>query len=204
MKLIFLGPPGSGKGTQAKMLAKALGIAHISMGDILREAIKNGTEVGSLAKQYLSRGALVPDEVVNEIARQAIEKHKEKGFVLDGYPRTVKQGEFVNGITGIDKVIYIDVPKDEIVKRLAGRLSCRKCGAVYHAMGNPPKKAGVCDVCGSELYTRDDDREETIKARFEVYEKETEPLVKFYGAKVSKIDGLGDLARVENKIRSSL
>ncbi|MCX5749403.1 MAG: adenylate kinase [Candidatus Saganbacteria bacterium] len=204
MKLIFLGPPGSGKGTQSSVVAKDLGIAHISMGDILREAIKEGTETGRLAKQYLSRGALVPDEVVNEIARQAIDKEKEKGFVLDGYPRTVKQAEFVKGIAGIDRVIYIDIPQDEIVRRLEGRRSCKKCGAVYHVEKNAPKKEGICDNCGSQLYIRDDDREETIKKRFEIYEKETAPLVKYYAGAVKKVDGVGDLTVILERIRSSL
>ena len=204
MKLIFLGPPGSGKGTQAKMIAADLKISHISMGDILRKAIKDGTEVGKLAESYLKKGALVPDDVVNEIARQAVEQLK--GFLLDGYPRTVYQAEFLQKHVGIDKVVYIDVPKDAIVKRLTGRLSCKNCGAVYQVSSNPPKKQGICDACGSELYIRNDDKEETIIKRFEVYEKETSKLIEFYRAKgiLVDVDGNGSLDEVYKRIKAYL
>jgi len=204
MKLIFLGPPGSGKGTQAKMIAEQFSLAHISMGDILRQEIKEETEVGKEASSYLKNGLLVPDDVVNKMAAKAVERSAEKGFVLDGYPRTKYQAEFLSKVTAIDKVIYIDVPQEEIVKRLTGRLSCRKCGAVYHAEHKPPKKAGVCDVCGGELYTRDDDKKETIVKRFEVYNSETRPLVDYYGAKVAKINGTGGLNEVLERIKTSL
>ncbi len=204
MKMIFMGPPGSGKGTQSKVIAKDLGIAHISMGDILREAIKNETEVGKKAAQYLKEGKLVPDEVVNEIAKEAIKKNAEKGFVLDGYPRTVKQAQFVASVTGIDKVIYIDVAESEIVKRLTGRRSCKNCGAVYHVKEKTPLKDGICDVCGGGLYIRNDDKEETIKTRFEVYEKETSPLIDFYKDITAKINGVGKLEDVLGRIKAKL
>ncbi len=204
MKLIFLGPPGSGKGTQAKTVADLKGVKHVSMGDILREAIRTGTETGKLAEKYLKDGKLVPDEVVNELARQVIVANQEKGFLLDGYPRTVQQAKFVAGITQIDKVVYIDVPKSEIVKRLAGRLSCKNCGAVYNVSQKPPKIDNKCDVCGKDLYMRDDDKEETVAKRFEIYEKETFPLLEFYKDKVAKIDGVGALDKVFERIKSAL
>lgn len=204
MKMLFLGPPGSGKGTQAKMLAESKKIIHLSMGDMLREAIKSGSEAGKKLENYLKKGLLVPDDVVNGIVKDFIEKNSGKGFILDGYPRTVSQAKFLSGITDIDSVIYIDVQKEEIVKRLSGRISCKKCGAVYHMTNNPPKKAVICDVCGGELYTRDDDKEETIKKRFEVYEKETSPLISFYSGRVKKINGTGSVKKVfEDVIRAA-
>ncbi len=204
MKLIFLGPPGSGKGTQAKVIAQDYSIAHISMGDILRESIKNGTEVGKKAESFIKQGLLVPDEVVNEIARQAIEKNAEKGFVLDGYPRTVAQAEFIAGFVNIDRVIYIDVPLSELEGRLTGRLSCKNCGSVFHIKSKPPKSGNLCDNCSNELYVREDDKPETIRRRYTVYEKETSPLVDFYSAKTVKINGVGPLETVLASIKKSL
>ncbi len=204
MNLIFLGPPGSGKGTQAAMLAGELGLSHISMGDILRQEIKQETEIGKEAASYLKNGALVPDDVVNKIALKAVEGASGNGFLLDGYPRTRYQAEFLAGKTAIDKVIYIDVPQTEVVKRLSGRLVCRNCSAVYHVKSKPPKTSGLCDACGGELYVRNDDKEETIVKRFEVYEKETEPLVKYYGDKLVRIEGTGDLKQVFASIKRSL
>ena len=204
MKLIFLGPPGSGKGTQAKEIAKEYSIAHISMGDILRDSIKKGTDVGKKAESFIKQGLLVPDEVVNEIARQAIEKEKSRGFVLDGYPRTVAQAEFIKQHVDIEKVIYIDVPLDEITRRLSGRLSCKSCGAVFHEVSKKPKENNICDVCGSALYVREDDKPETIKRRFEVYEKETSPLVDFYKSAIVKINGVGALDLILADIKKNL
>jgi adenylate kinase len=204
MNLIFLGPPGSGKGTQASMLAVELGLSHISMGDILRQEIKQETEVGKEAASFLKNGQLVPDDVVNKIAIKAVGKSGLKGFLLDGYPRTKYQAEFLGKNTKIDKVVYIDVPKDDIVKRLSGRIVCKACGAVYHVKTKPPKQNGICDACGGELYVRNDDKEETILKRFEVYAKETEPLVKYYGDRLVKIDGAGTLQDVFSSIKSSL
>ncbi|MFA5104160.1 MAG: adenylate kinase [Candidatus Margulisiibacteriota bacterium] len=204
MNLIFLGPPGSGKGTQASMLAKELGLSHISMGDILRQEIKQETEVGKEASSYLKSGLLVPDDVVNKIALKAVERSGKKGFLLDGYPRTKYQAEFLGKNTTIDKVVYIDVPKDEIVKRLSGRMVCRSCGAVYHVKNKAPKKESVCDVCGGELYVRNDDKEETILKRFEVYARETEPLIKYYSDKLVKIDGAAGPEDVFSSIKRSL
>ena len=205
MKIIFLGPPGSGKGTQAKMMAKEFGIPHISLGDILREEIKNGTEIGNKAKQFLDSGRLVPDDIVNEIAFLAL-RCLEKGFVLDGYPRTIYQAEFLKDVTDIDKVIYIDVQKEEIVKRLGGRRNCKNCGAVYHIVNNPPKQENKCDVCGGVLYIREDDKEETIEKRFEIYQKETNPLIEYYKGqgKLVEVDGTQAIERVSADLLAAL
>jgi adenylate kinase len=204
MNLIFLGPPGSGKGTQAAMLAGEMGLSHISMGDILRQEIKQETEVGKEAASYLKNGLLVPDDVVNKIALKAVAGSGQKGFLLDGYPRTQYQAEFLSGNTNIDKVVYIDVPKEDIVKRLSGRLVCRGCSAVYHVTNNPPKNQGVCDACGGELYTRNDDKEETIIKRFEVYAKETAPLIEYYKDRLVRVDGTGGLKEVFASIKKVL
>ena len=204
MNLIFLGPPGSGKGTQASMLAGELGLSHISMGDILRQEIKQETEVGKEASSFLKNGQLVPDDVVNKIALKAVERSGKKDFLLDGYPRTKYQAEFLGKNTEIGKVVYIDVPKAEIVKRLSGRMVCKGCSAVYHVKNKPPKKEGVCDACGGELFVRNDDKEETILKRFEVYAKETEPLIKYYSDKLVRIDGAGSQKEVFSSIKRSL
>ncbi len=204
MNIIFLGPPGSGKGTQAAMLAEDLSLSHISMGDILRKEIKEQTPIGKEASSYINKGLLVPDDVVNKIALKAIEKKKKNGFLLDGYPRTLYQAQFLAGKVQIEKVIYLDVPKEVIVKRLSGRLVCKSCGAVYHKLNNPPKIENICDQCGGQLYVRDDDKEETIIKRFEVYNKETEPLLDFYKDKLIKIDGSKNLEEVYSSIKKSL
>ncbi len=203
-KLLFLGPPGGGKGTQAKMLATELKIAHISMGDILREAIKNQTEVGKKAADFINKGMLVPDDVVNEIAKEAITANAKKGFILDGYPRTVSQAKFISDFVKLDKVVYIDVPRQEIVKRLSGRRSCKSCGSVYHIVTKRPKVEDVCDSCGGSLYIRPDDNEVTINKRFDVYESETSPLIKHYSDILVKINGVGELRSILDSIRSAI
>ena len=204
-KLIFLGPPGSGKGTQAKDVAEKLDIAHISMGDILRQAIKDKTGAGVKAEAHLKAGTLVPDDLVNEIAKDAAAKNSA-GFILDGYPRTIYQAEFLSGFLTIDRVVYIDVPNEQLIKRLAGRLSCKNCGRVYHLTANPPRKNGRCDFCGSELYTRNDDKEETVIKRLEVYEKETSVLVDYYTKKglLVKINGVGTRDEVRKRIDAAI
>lgn len=194
MNIIMLGPPGAGKGTQAKMLVEEFGIPQISTGDMLRAAVAEGTELGKKAKEYMDKGQLVPDEVVIGIVRERLSKPDcEKGFILDGFPRTVPQAEALDKILQemgkkIDYVINIVVPDEEILKRLTGRRTCRKCGAMYHVVFNPPKKEGVCDKCGGELYQRDDDKEETIRKRLEVYKAQTEPLVDYYKKKGVLVD----------------
>ncbi|MDI7251889.1 MAG: adenylate kinase, partial [Actinomycetota bacterium] len=171
--LILLGPPGAGKGTQAEKISELYGIPHISTGDIFRDNLKRGTELGLKAKEYMDRGELVPDEVVIGIVRGRLaEPDCEKGFVLDGFPRTVAQADALKEmLAGLGKSIHhvlnIQVPDETVVERLTARRTCRSCGAVYHLKFNPPREDGKCDVCGGELYVRDDDREETVRARLE-------------------------------------
>jgi adenylate kinase len=194
---VLLGPPGSGKGTQAKLLAPKLGMPHISLGDLLREAVRNKTEVGLIAKGYLEAGKLVPDEVAIKIAEEAMTKPECKGgFVVDGFPRTVEQAKLFDKLLeklkfNIKKVLYIDIPLAEILKRLTGRRSCRECGAVYHVAFNPPKVPGKCDTCGGELFQRHDDTDDVIKVRYQVYESQTFPLIDYYKktGKIVNIDG---------------
>lgn len=186
MILIFLGPPGSGKGTQAKQLADKLGFPHIALGDILRESIRLGDEVGLLAKGFVEAGKLVPDEVTIRITRERIGKPDcQRGFILDGFPRSMNQAQALDEtLKGADyRVVYFEVPLQNVIERNAGRWSCPNCGAVYHVKFNPPKAAGICDRCGEKLYQRKDDNEEVIKTRFVVYEQQTTPLIEYYSKK---------------------
>jgi adenylate kinase len=208
MDLILLGPPGSGKGTQAKKMVERYHIPQISTGDILRAALKEKTRLGLEAKQYMDQGRLVPDEVVVGIVRDRLKAPDCRGgFILDGFPRTVPQAEAL-GVTlqtmkrGIDHVISIEVDKEELLKRLGGRRTCRSCGAMYHLMFDPPKKEGVCDKCGGELYQRDDDHEKTIRARLKVYDEQTAPLIAYYRGKglLHSIDGVGEVGEIFQKI----
>lgn len=209
---ILLGAPGSGKGTQAKMLAPKLKVPHISLGDILREAVRNQTKVGLLAKSYIEGGKLVPDEVVLQVAAEAIKQPNcANGVVVDGFPRTLIQAKMFDDLLktigfNIKKAIYIDMPLPEILKRLTGRRSCKKCGAVYHILFNKPKKDGVCDICGGELYQRADDTDATIKVRFDVYEKETAPLVDYYkkAGKLVTVDGSKIMSEVFESISKAV
>ncbi len=208
MRLILLGPPGAGKGTQAKRLIERYGIPQISTGDILRAAVREGTELGKKAKQYMDAGQLVPDEVVIGIIRERLkEADCAKGFILDGFPRTVPQAEALKGVLSdlgqaLDHVVSIEVPDEDLVERLTGRRTCRTCGAMYHVKFNPPKQEGVCDKCGGELYQRDDDREETIRARLKVYHDQTAPLVEFYTKEglLRRIDGVGSVDEIYGRI----
>lgn len=212
MNLIMLGPPGSGKGTQAKRLTERFGIPQISTGDILREAVKEGTPLGKEAKRYMDEGKLVPDEVVVGIVRERLkEPDCEKGFILDGFPRTVAQAEALDRILEemgrkIDHVIDIEVSEDELLKRLTGRRTCKRCGAMYHIIFNPPKRDGICDQCGGELYQRDDDREETIKARLKVYREQTAPLIDYYEKRglLRRIEGSGKIDEIEERILKAI
>jgi adenylate kinase len=198
MIILFLGAPGAGKGTQASIIAKKLGIPHISTGDIFREAVSKGTELGKKAKEYMDRGELVPDEIVIGIVKERIVADDCKnGFVLDGFPRTVAQAEALDQVLSeidrkIDYVLNIVVSEDEVVKRLTGRRTCKNCGAVYHVIFNPPQKEGVCDVCGGELYQRDDDKEETVRNRLRVYFEKTAPLIDYYRNKGVLVDINGE------------
>ena len=197
MNLILLGPPGAGKGTQAAKIVEKYNIPHISTGDIFRENIKNGTELGKRAQEYMNKGQLVPDELVVEIATDRLSKDDCKdGFLLDGFPRTVFQAEELDRFmekmgSKIDHVLDIDVDRDELMVRLTGRRVCKKCGASFHVVNIPPKKEGICDVCGDELIQRPDDNEETAANRIEVYNKETKPLIDYYdnAGNISHLDG---------------
>ncbi|RTZ91118.1 MAG: adenylate kinase [Deltaproteobacteria bacterium] len=212
MKLILLGPPGAGKGTQAVRLVKHFGIPQISTGDILRKAVKDGTELGTLAKRYMDRGDLVPDEVVIGIIRDRLmEPDCEKGYILDGFPRTIAQAEALDEMLDkmgvrIDHVINISVGDEEIIKRLTGRRTCPNCGAGYHILFDPPKEDGICDKCGGKLIQRDDDKEETIRARLKVYRQQTEPLIKYYEEKqlIRNIPGEGNMDEIFGEILRAL
>lgn len=186
MKLIFLGPPGAGKGTQAKVISKEFNVPHISTGDILREAVKNNSPVGRQAKGFMEKGELVPDEIVIKIVVERLAKPDTvNGFILDGFPRTKKQAvsldeEFKRIGIGIDYVIYFDTAPETSISRLSGRRVCKNCGANYHVTNIKPRKENVCDICGGVLYQREDDKVETIKNRLKVYQKETADLIDYY------------------------
>ncbi len=204
MRLVFLGPPGSGKGTQSKRLAGKLKIPHISLGDILREEVRKESEIGKRIKQVIEAGNLVPNEITNELTRQRIKNQDCKaGFILDGFPRNMIQAEALDqmldaGKINLDKVIYFHVTEDQVVDRLSGRRSCTKCGAVYHVKFNPPKLEGSCDECAGALYQRKDDGEAAIRIRFEVYEKQTKPLIDHYRSlqKLVNVDAGGAIEEV--------
>ncbi|MCS7139039.1 MAG: adenylate kinase [Crenarchaeota archaeon] len=184
MRIIILGPPGSGKGTYSSRLAIKLGIPHISTGDIFREEIKRGSELGNSISNYVSSGKLVPDDVVNMVIEKRLSQEDcREGFILDGYPRTLNQAEFLDGISKIDVVINLNVPKEVIVRRLSSRLICKNCGAIFNKITLPPKVEGICDKCGGELYQREDDKPEIIRRRIELYEKEIAPLLEYYRKK---------------------
>ncbi len=186
MKIIMLGAPGAGKGTQAKQIAGKYSIPHISTGDIFRANIKNGTELGKKAKEYMDQGLLVPDELTCDLVVDRIGQDDCKnGFVLDGFPRTIPQAEALTDALNklgesMDFAIDVDVPDENIVKRMSGRRACLDCGATYHIVSIPPKKEGICDVCGSELVLRDDDKPETVQKRLDVYHEQTQPLIDYY------------------------
>lgn len=204
MNLVLLGPPGAGKGTQAVKIVEKYGIPQISTGDIFRKNIKEGTPLGIEAKAYMDKGELVPDELVIKIATsRLLEDDCKNGFMLDGFPRTVHQAEELDKFLEahekkIDKVLDIDVPKEELIERLAGRRVCKSCGASYHIKNMIPKKEGVCDVCGGQLYQRSDDTVETVENRIDVYNKQTKPLVDYYIKKgnIEHIDGTTGLQNV--------
>ncbi len=184
MNIIFLGPPGIGKGTHAEIVAKTYGIPRIATGEILREEIKKGTKLGNEVKAYMEAGELVPDELVIDIIKKRIsQKDCEKGFVLDGFPRTEMQAEELDRITNIDLVLNLVAPHEVIIERITGRLTCRKCGAIYHIKNIPPKREGVCDRCGGELYRREDQSEKAVEKRLEIYEERTKPLIEYYRKK---------------------
>lgn len=204
MKIIMLGAPGAGKGTQAKMIADRFGAPHISTGDIFRANIKNGTELGMEAKKYMDQGLLVPDELTVKILLDRVaDKDCAGGYVLDGFPRTIPQAEVLDeALTKlsdrIDYAINVDVPDENIIRRMSGRRACISCGATYHIEHIPPKQEGICDRCGKELVLRDDDKEETVKNRLQVYHEQTQPLIEFYAKKgiLKTVDGTQDMQDV--------
>ena len=197
MKIILLGAPGAGKGTQAEAICKHLSIPQISTGNITRAALKNGTEMGKKAQAYMDAGKLVPDEVVIGIIEERLQEDDCKnGYVLDGFPRTIPQAEALDKMVKIDKVIDLEVSDEAIIARMSGRRVCEKCGATYHLLYKKPKAEGVCDICGGTLIQRKDDHPDTVKARLEVYHKETEPLIAHYKKQgvVKRVDGQEEVA----------
>ncbi|HBR14656.1 MAG TPA: adenylate kinase [Candidatus Omnitrophica bacterium] len=206
MRLVLLGPPGAGKGTLANNLKDALRILHISTGDILREEMKNNTNLGKEAKQYLDKGELVPDEVVTRLIENKLSRDSiiEKGFMLDGFPRTETQAKDLDRILNkfkkpLNYVLYMESTLPVIIQRLTGRRVCRNCGALFHIINLPPKKEGVCDACSGELYQRSDDNEQTIKTRMKVYLKNTRPIIEYYQkqGKLKKLDADRDSQEVQ-------
>jgi adenylate kinase len=184
MKIVLLGPPGSGKGTYASRLTVILGVPHVSTGDMVREEIKAQTELGKKIREYSDKGELVPDEIIIRLLANRLKKSDaEKGFILDGFPRTTKQAEALGEISTIDLVINLNVPDEIIIQRLSNRISCKKCGAIYNKLTLKPKKEGVCDKCGGELYQRKDDKPEVVQERLNVYRRKTEPLIEYYTKK---------------------
>jgi len=189
LRLVFLGPPGIGKGTYASAISKMYGIPHISTGDIFREEIKRGTELGRRIKEYVERGELVPDEIVIEVVRERLSREDcKKGFILDGFPRTLRQAQALDEMATLDLALNFVAPDEVIIERLSGRRICRRCGAIYHVKFMPPKVEGVCDICGGELYQREDDKPEVIKRRLELYRRQFKPILDFYRAKGILVD----------------
>jgi adenylate kinase len=210
--VVLLGPPGAGKGTQARMLGERFGVPHIASGDLLREAVRRRNSLGKQARGYMGKGNLVPDDLVLKLIEERLQKpDAQKGFVLDGFPRNVAQAETLKKLLdssglSLDKVLALDVPDDEIVKRISGRRTCRKCGAMYHMIYDPPRNIGVCNECNGELYQREDDAEDTVRMRLEVYAGSTRPLLDHYerAGLLARIDGVGRPAEIAERILAAL
>jgi len=210
-RVAFLGPPGAGKGTQARELAQEWRVPHLATGDMLREAVAVGTPLGREAKGYMDQGALVPDDVIIRMMGERLGKPDAgRGFILDGFPRTIAQAEALAKLLKdlgqtLDTVIYFDVSEPELLRRLTGRRVCRTCGHSYHITSNPPKRAGVCDDCGGELYQRDDDGETTVRKRLDVYQRQTAPLLDYYRQRslLATVSGEGPLATIRDSIRAA-
>jgi len=209
---VLLGPPGAGKGTQAKVIAEKYGLVHISSGDLFRENLKNETELGKLAQGYMARGELVPDDVTIAMVRDRISRPDcKKGALLDGFPRTPAQADALATMlkefdSKVELVPLIDVPAEELIERLSGRWTCRKEGHVFHQKFNPPQKAGICDIDGSELYQRDDDKRETVENRIKVYTAQTAPLIEYYSSRslLVKIDGQKSIDEVTKDLLTAI
>ncbi|GAB6277460.1 MAG: adenylate kinase [Rectinema sp.] len=207
MKLIFLGPPGAGKGTISKMVGERLGVPQISTGDMFRAAVKEKTELGLKVQSILAAGGLVPDELTIAIVKERLSwPDVRQSYILDGFPRTIPQAEALAAFSSLDAAVDFEVRDDLILFRLTGRRVCKTCGAIYHAVTKPPKAEGICDLCGGELYTRNDDKEETVKARLSAYHEETEPLIGYYTKKglLLTIDGSPDAETVYNTFISEI
>ncbi|MFD1178947.1 adenylate kinase [Paenibacillus puldeungensis] len=212
MNILFMGPPGAGKGTQAETIVNEFGIPHISTGDAFRLAIKQGTPVGMKAKEYIDQGLLVPDDVTVGIVRERLQQSDcEKGFLLDGFPRTLSQAEALEELLQgmgrkLEHVINLKVDRNKLLARLTGRRICKSCGATYHVIFNPPEQEGVCDKCGGELYQRSDDNEESVGTRLDEYINKTSPLLKFYDDKnlLRQVDGEQEIDMVSKEIISIL
>ncbi|CAM3648621.1 MULTISPECIES: adenylate kinase [Saccharibacillus] len=212
MNILFMGPPGAGKGTQAQVIVDAFGLPHISTGDAFRLAIKEGTPIGVKAKEYIDQGLLVPDDVTNGIVRERLSQPDcEKGFLLDGFPRTLLQAEALDTLLlesgrKLDHVINLNVDPEKLLVRITGRRICRTCGTTYHVIFNPPKQEGVCDKDGGELYQRPDDNEESVRTRLEEYASKTAPLIDYYANKglLRQIDGDQEIGTVSEGILSVL
>ena len=208
MFLVFLGAPGAGKGTQAAIISRKVGLAHVASGDLFRQSVGKGTELGKSVKAYMDKGALVPDEVTIQLISERLNEPDCKlGCVFDGFPRTIEQAEALDKMLAgrgwaIDKAIYIEVPEKELLKRLGGRWICRKCQAPYHEVTSPPKTPGKCDKCGGELYQRSDDTEETVKERLKVYFTQTTPVLDYYKkeGRLVTVDGKLGIEEVSEKI----
>jgi adenylate kinase len=212
MRIVLLGPPGAGKGTQAKLMLERTGMIHISTGDLLRAAVASGSALGKAAKDYMERGALVPDALVTDMIQERLARMGvAPRFMLDGFPRTVAQAEALEKMLAtqgcpLDHVVSLDVPREELVRRLSGRRTCRQCQAMFHVLFDVPRQPGVCDRCGGELYQRADDREDTIRARLDVYDRATAPLTAFYRARglLREVDGTGATADVLDRVMARL
>ena len=212
-RVVLLGPPGAGKGTQAKQILEALpDVSHVSTGDLFRRHQREGTELGKKAAEYMSQGVLVPDEVtIAMVLEQVLPPGSPGGFLLDGFPRNLKQAQSLDDALtgksiGIDRVVHMVVPAEELLTRLSGRMICRQCQAPYHQQNAPPKTEGVCDFCGGEVYQRDDDKPEAIRVRIQVYEDETRPLVDYYRGQgnLSDVDGIGPVDEVKVRLMEAL
>lgn len=212
MRLVLLGAPGAGKGTQAKKLIEKYGVPQISTGDILRKAVSEGTPLGIEAKTYMDKGELVPDSVVIGLVKERIaESDCSNGYILDGFPRNTAQAEALDTVLGemnapIDTALNVDVDREDLMKRLTGRRTCKQCQQMYNTYFSPPKSNGTCDRCGGELFQRDDDKEDTIRNRLDVYERSTAPLIDYYGQKkiLKSVQGDGSIEEIFNKIVSLL
>lgn len=212
LRVVLLGPPGAGKGTQAKLLREEFEACQVSTGDILRKAVADQSPVGKEAAEYINRGALVPDSVIIKLVAERLKENDcRNGFILDGFPRTIPQAQSLEEILkemglALQRVLLVQVPAGLIVERLAGRRTCRGCGAPYHRSFDPPKREDVCDRCGGELLQRDDDREETVRARLDVYDTQTLPLVDYYRQRgiLREIDGVGKVEDIQNRMVDAL